>query len=329
MRRILITPRVETIAAKYADDIKTYDAPAKLLDLKKQIKSQAGAKSYTEYIDDIINNYYNIIIVQPDDFDKYNPDPKLDMSHEFTVPRKKKDGSIKNEKVLFYKLIVEALGYDWVRNHSYPKFMTQLGIRTCVYCNAQYGVSMEKAKGSRIYTSSYEIDHFRPKSKYPYLATSFFNLQPSCSHCNGMKNNNDAEFGLYTKDANDIRPFRFGLEAASIPQFLLTCDSERLNINFDVTDNKYSSLKANHEKRFRISAKYGKHKEEASEIVVMSQIYNKAYIDQLVAEFGNQVPHLRNQILNVVMGFPTHEEEIHKRPLTLMRQDIAKQLGIL
>ena len=329
MRRILITPRVVALADKYTADIKSYDAPTKLGGLKNQIQPQADSAEYIAYIDYIIANYDAIIIVPPDDFDKYNPNDKLDLSRKFDIPHKKRDGSIEIQKRLFHELIVDALGYEWVRNHSYPKYMRELGIRTCVYCNAQYGVSMEKSNGSKIYTSSYQIDHFRPKSKYPYLATSFFNLQPSCGHCNQMKNDNDAEFCLYTNDPSKISPFVFRLDTVSIPKFLLTCNCERLKINFDVNDINDTALKDNHEKRFRISSKYDKHKEEAADIVVMSQIYNKAYIDQLVSEFGRSFPHLRSQILNVIIGFPTGEEDIHKRPLTLLRQDLAKELGIL
>lgn len=331
MRRILITNRVITLANDYANRLTDYEATNKLTELKNIISPQAGSANYVAYIDYIVANYRDIITATPDQFDRYNPNSALDLSKKFSHPKQKKDGTTVNESLKFADLIVEFLGYEWVRNHCFPLFMNELGIRTCVYCNAQYGVSMEKPKGKgrKVYTSSYQIDHFKPKSKYPYLATSFFNLQPSCAHCNQMKLKKDAEFQLYTTNQADLVPFRFRLTPSSIIDSLIMCDSEKLEIGFDVRDAKDAALLANHENIFRISSKYDKHKEEASEIVIQSKIYNKAYIDQLVAEFGLKVPHLRKHILNVIMGFPTDEEDINKRPLTLLRQDLAKQLGLL
>lgn len=69
-----------------------------------------------------------------------------------------------------YKEIVEAMRYDYVQKSVYPKIINQLGIKTCVYCNAQYAFSYDNGKDS---FQNYEIDHWMPKSKYPYLCTSF------------------------------------------------------------------------------------------------------------------------------------------------------------
>lgn len=57
----------------------------------------------------------------------------------------------------------------------------KLGIKACVYCNASYTVATDDDR------ATFQIDHSYPKSKYPFLCTSFFNLQPSCMHCNQIK----------------------------------------------------------------------------------------------------------------------------------------------
>ncbi|TCL67476.1 hypothetical protein EV196_10232 [Mariniflexile fucanivorans] len=38
-----------------------------------------------------------------------------------------------------------------------------------------------------------ELDHYYPKSLYPYFGVSFYNLIPSCQSCNGLgvKGEND------------------------------------------------------------------------------------------------------------------------------------------
>ncbi len=329
MRRILITDFIRNVADEYAKDITVFMATDRLRDLIVTISPQPDSADYVNYIRYIIDNYKKIITAAPSEFEKYNPDDKLKLSKEFNIIRKDNKGNAKTEAIQFYKLIVEYLGYDWIRNHSYPKFMAEIGIRTCVYCNAQYGVSFKKDKKSKEFTSSYQIDHFLPKSKYPYLATSFFNLQPSCGHCNQMKWSNDAMFNLYTENKDDLSPFRFHVENVSILNFLLTCRNSDLKILLEVIKEQDRELLKNHEERFHVSLKYDNHKEEASDIILMSRFYNKTYLSQLQAQFGAILPQFRRHILNVLLGFPSDEKEIHKRPLTLLRQDLAKQLNLL
>lgn len=72
--------------------------------------------------------------------------------------------------------------YELVRAH---------GIRVCPYCqlhHVNYYVSNEGG-GFRMRPP---LDHFYPKSIYPYLGVSLFNLIPSCSQCNsGVKGDDD------------------------------------------------------------------------------------------------------------------------------------------
>lgn len=323
MRRILITPYVLSVAGQYASGIERNKTLDKLNDLISILKPQRSSKDYISYIQSIIHNYDKIIVALPGEFDGYNPNPRLDLTKNFKGPKIDRKGKPKVQT--FHSLIVDALRYDWVRNYLYPKYICKLGIKTCVYCNAQYGISLEKGNGEE-YTSSFQIDHSKPKSQYPYLATSFFNLLPSCSHCNQMKSQNPSLFNLYTTDPADVKPFDFKLDKASIVKYLLSCDPSDLKLLFGSTD---IALKKNHEDRFRISLKYANHVDEAADLVVMSRFYNKAYLSQLQAQFGAIAPLFYKHILNVLIGFPSDENDIHKRPLTLMRQDIAKQLGIL
>ncbi|MEY8268394.1 hypothetical protein AALA79_18765 [Lachnospiraceae bacterium 64-25] len=58
----------------------------------------------------------------------------------------------------------------------------QLGVKVCPYCNRMYTTTLFGEDKIRP-----DFDHFYPKSKYPYLAVSLFNLIPSCSMCNKRK----------------------------------------------------------------------------------------------------------------------------------------------
>lgn len=86
---------------------------------------------------------------------------------------------------------------------------------TCPYCNSEpvtiISVDNEDTQGKHNLTL-FELDHFYPKSKYPYLALSFFNHIPSCSNCNGkLKRSRDftieTHIHPYNRDFNNIYTF--------------------------------------------------------------------------------------------------------------------------
>lgn len=342
MIRIFISKQVSDLAKDYRSELKkVHNAVEKLQDLKDRLQVKLEFSSHVTYLTEIIDNYDSIIIATPQKFDTLLQHPlsvaELSRKTPYWVNKyKKRNGQyvIENGKRVkervevqteFYKLVCEAMGYDTIRNEVYPPFAEKLGIKTCVYCNAQYGITLKKNKSE--YTSTYEIDHFKPQSKFPHLCSSFFNLQPSCSHCNRSKLNNDSEFNLYTESlGSNLRPFKFILSTGSIVPYLLTRDIKNLTLYLSSLE---TSLLANHEERFKISKKYESHRDEAAELIIKSQFYNRAYLDQLRASFGSILPQFYDMLLDVLIGFPTAQDDVHKRPLTLMKQDVAKQLGLL
>ncbi len=72
----------------------------------------------------------------------------------------------------------------------------QLGVKVCPYCNRMYTTTLFGG-----YKIRPDFDHFYPKSKYPYLAVSLFNLIPSCSICNRKKGNTAEVF--HKKEKNE------------------------------------------------------------------------------------------------------------------------------
>ncbi len=71
-------------------------------------------------------------------------------------------------------------------NRNFGRTWAQrIGVTTCPYCNRSYIFTSSKS-GTRP-----QYDHYFPKSKYPYLALSMYNLIPCCSICNGLKHDVD------------------------------------------------------------------------------------------------------------------------------------------
>lgn len=107
------------------------------------------------------------------------------------------------EKNALAKKIEEAFLYNYfeephIRESDWDayKFCRGLNIDVCPYCNRQYifTVAVHKKgmhKDNKKCITRPEIDHYYPKSIYPYLSCNLFNFIPSCPTCNHTKSNKD------------------------------------------------------------------------------------------------------------------------------------------
>lgn len=166
-----------------------------------------------------------------------------------------------------------------------------------------------------------------PKSKYPYLCTSFFNLQPSCTKCNKLKSNKDdiLPFCLFTDDKSKLDPFDFSILHVSCAQFLATHDRDMLRIIFSSNE---PGLKDNMDALFHISTQYQAHKEMVEELIWKKQIYNSTILDIYKDNF-KQLGFKQTDFNRFILSNYDKGEDILKRPFAKMVQDIAKQLGII
>lgn len=96
----------------------------------------------------------------------------------------------KNTENETWKICTEIFKYEQMRkgNTIHPQgpaywLQEQLDVRICPFCNRIYTTTLSDG-GIRP-----AFDHFYPKSVYPYLAVSLFNLIPICDICNKSKSN--------------------------------------------------------------------------------------------------------------------------------------------
>lgn len=83
---------------------------------------------------------------------------------------------------LFVEQIYDG-GYKGVHLDK-TAFVRERGMLVCPYCGRQF-IDMAEVEGS---VSKPYIDHFLPKSKYPFLAMTYMNLIPGCNTCNEASN---------------------------------------------------------------------------------------------------------------------------------------------
>jgi len=94
---------------------------------------------------------------------------------------KKDFDQIPNELVICSaKNEAELLANRKINSNCYKKANTKLNelyLDKCAYCESKY-----------LATSWTDIEHYRPKSKYYWLAYEWSNLLPTCPKCNRLKN---------------------------------------------------------------------------------------------------------------------------------------------
>ncbi len=215
-----------------------------------------------------------------------------------------------NLKKVLYNAFVSRV-YEEPTRFDGLKFVDDIGLQTCPYCNRAYIQSVSKRGVVRP-----QIDHFFPKDKYPYLGVSFYNLIPSCSVCNGTTakgNKNSYTDKLVSPYEIKSDDFKFSFDIESINNF-----PPKLVEKIDINDEY-----------FKLEDFYKHHGD------VVHELYTKLYREDTKEHFDS----LRKSLSEI--GFDEAEihrfitcgylddEDLHKRPLSKLIKDISEELGLV
>lgn len=285
--------------------IKTIKAEKKVKRNKKTYKVTKQLIGILDYLENE-NNLKKIILLKPNDLVK---------SVQFIEKNFKKARYSKEAlNNIFYRIFVDY-GYDKIDK---LKFNKNINLGSCPYCNRNYIFSVNK-KGS----VKPEIDHFYPKSIYPYLAVSYFNLIPSCPTCNGFgaKESKDTIYiypitNPYELKEND---FKFSISPESIEFF----NVENEKYNFDSFEIEIYGNKANLEV-FKLEELYKQHKDVVLELLIKKAYYPKSYIDELKS-FGFS----EDEVYRYLVCNYKNDDDLHKRPLSKLIKDISEELDLI
>lgn len=335
MIRILVDENVRKIADEYAGNVfrrkKSFRQPLDLLcDFRKDALEQqddTNGRVLCKYVERIIEKHSDLLHAEPDAMNcfinEFNGILEVEgRDSEILINKEIKYGK-KNQK--FHEWIVKLMRYDYVCHGIIP-YLQKINIRTCVYCNAQYAATVKKQDGT--YEAFYELDHFHPKSLYPFLCTNFYNLQPCCGACNKHKSNNKSSFNLYTNNvAEATNPFLFSVDRESVVNaYLASKNTDDIQICFDAPGN--TALKDNHEDCFHITALYTAFKDVAEEIIWKRKAWDETYMLMMERQYkGLSIPKTVQQ--RIIFGFYMEEANIHLRPLTKLQQDLYKQQDLV
>lgn len=144
-------------------------------------------KKYKELLEKIIDKGKNFVI-EKELFLGYNHNYLLDLMKNLN--RTNISENYLPHKLFFYDKFPNHTG-EWNRH----KLLSLMEIEVCPYCQRNYISSFEENDDKR---TTADLDHFYPKSLYPFLALSLYNFIPSCQICNSrFKGTKDTYNSVY------------------------------------------------------------------------------------------------------------------------------------
>ena len=156
----------------------------------------------------------------------HNALQELQFLSDFLKARKKE-----KENILKHVFRYEAFSSQKEIYH----LVSLMGVEICPYCNRLFvtTVSEEKKKIRP------QLDHYRSKSQYPFLALSILNLVPCCGVCNHIKGDNTREI-LYPYEEEMGDQCYFSVDAKHDLTVLTGAriNHEELTIDFKLPKNK-------------------------------------------------------------------------------------------
>lgn len=229
------------------------------------------------------------------------------------------DGYSNEEK----REIKKAFDYSTHRqNENFMEHFRKLNIKSCPFCNNNYVYFYKKDENK--YNTIATLEHYYPKSKYPHLSLSFYNLIPSCNTCNSkFKGSDKTHMGNilhpYFEDFNEKA--KFSLSVNSMP---INKDIE-LQINLKSNDNRCNTTID----RFQLDKIYTEHNDIAKEIWNKAQVYNESRIDELYKSFYKKLGYTKEDVKNMAFCNYLHKDDINKRNHSKLTQDILKQFDLI
>ncbi|WP_428740884.1 HNH endonuclease domain-containing protein [Tenacibaculum sp.] len=231
------------------------------------------------------------------------------------------------------KKIRKTFNYKSFRGTLNAKWLSEtLAVKSCSYCNTQYTISTPKK-------SLYQFDHFYPKSIYPYLSLSFYNLIPSCVNCNQGKSKKlfklNESVHPYIEGFNEIAEFK--VEKENLVSFLINPIKNQNLVKHHIDlkakyfgDNEYEEKYENYLKEFSIKEQYNNFDDVVSEMYLKSRYYDKARRKELRNFFEEEEIKLTEEMIRrFIVGNYVDDKDLLKRPLAKFMKDIGKNIHLI
>ena len=224
-----------------------------------------------------------------------------------------------NKEIDFIKHMFNYKNYIQSNKHISFGISKIMDINTCTYCNQQYIITIEEGETKLIRP---EFDHWFPQCYYPDLALSYYNLIPSCKHCNStLKHDKMMTFDKYIHPYNDDKT---GFSFRYIPMG----NGYSVDVQIDESlSNDYQQKVKETLRLFKTQEIYNAHSEfELKDLLEISRDYPGDYIETLLNTVIKDLNVSEEDVYRMLFGIEYEVMKYHIRPFSKFKNDIIKQI---
>lgn len=221
------------------------------------------------------------------------------------------------------KLVEKVFRYDRFSVCAFAyNFLDAMNVNVCPYCNRQYTFTLKNHKARP------QFDHYYPKSIYPYLALSMYNLIPSCGICNQAKSALDTVEDpiLYPYEDEFGDDVKFKINNKTVKAIYGLSD------DFDVKIEPESSVSAeletkvkNQKERLVLDSFYERHKDYIKDLALNHFVNSPARITELITKFPTLFKS-EDDVRNTLYMNDIRKDNWGKRPLAKLTSDVIEEL---
>ena len=194
-------------------------------------------------------------------------------------------------------------------------------MRSCIFCNRTYTITRTSKSKEKLMRP--QLDHWYPKSKYPLLAISFFNLIPCCSYCNSsVKGDNELNPIIHIHPyIQETAPddFKFGYYYEnSINDYVIY-----LKKSLTASGKAVRTLR-----KLKIDQMYNGHIMELEDLIRIKKAYSREYIKKM-ADFFPENGLSERETFRILFGVENEIKNFHLMPMSKFKLDILEQLEMI
>lgn len=214
----------------------------------------------------------------------------------------------------YIELEYKKLYLNFSKRAAAYKILNIMKVNVCPYCNRQYTFTVK----SKIRP---EFDHYFPKSKYPILTMSIYNLVPSCSLCNKGKSDKTPDDFLY--------PFEESFEDKGIHFEILNVignflKQEKIAVKLESVEENQNIMKQYNDS-FKIELLYNQHSDYILELLQKKYIFNDEAIESIYRSYKEFLKS-PSELKQLIFG-NCEPDNFNQRPLSKLTKDIIQQLA--
>ena len=214
--------------------------------------------------------------------------------------------------------------FDYQNKYQQPIskiFREHIEIHTCFYCNIDF-INVFKSTNKN-FKSGYTLDHVKNKNEYPHLALSLYNFVPACYICNSKLKKE--------KDIGDVSPTASTFDFDQKVTFKTFMQNNNLQIeepnDFDLLlKEDFTDVYQKYIDVFELDGRYAYHKDKVIEMINKRKAYPDSRIEELAALTRKTHEEVKQDLFGAYLF---DADDLHKRPLSKLTRDIAKELGLM